>query len=259
MPPQWFSAFDAYSYRARLLPALLTVLPVLLTAMILYPSLYTGTGAAVASLAVWCGALWFLANVVRTLGRAAEKTLHAEWGGLPTTSMLRHRDDQLDVHTKRRYHRFLATRVPGLRLPTEADELADPIAADATYRSGVKWLFEYTRKASNFSLIRIENTAYGFRRNLYGVKPVGLLLCLACAALTGVSLAAVRPTALHAMPAPMLLLCVLLLVIAACWVLFVTKTSVLDASRAYARALLAACETASPADGSPQTSRIIVP
>src|SRR5690349_2097038 len=103
-----FTSFDSYSYRARLLPALLTILPVLLTGMILSPVLYNGTGAAVASLAVWCGTLWFLANVVRTRGRAAEERLVQEWGGLPTTCMLRHRDDCLDMHTKQRYHAFLS-------------------------------------------------------------------------------------------------------------------------------------------------------
>jgi hypothetical protein len=260
MQIRWLNAFDSYSYRARLLPALLTMLPVFFTTMMLYPALYTGAGAAVASLAIGCGTMWFLASVARTRGRAVEAALVEEWGGLPTTCMLRHRDALLDAHTKRRYHAFLAGQVAGLRLPSAEQEGTDHAAADAAYRSGVKWLLEFTRDATRFPMVLAENTSYGFRRNLYGAKPLGVGLCLASVAVLAFDIVDAHPRTIRDVPGPPLLLGVLLAVALSCWTFFVTKASVLDASRAYARALLAACEAVPPAAGpAAHTGRIVAP
>jgi hypothetical protein len=260
MQTSWFHAVDAYTYRARLLPALLTLLPVFVTVMILYPAVYNATGAAVASLAVGCGVLAFLTHIARTRGRSAEERLIRAWGGQPSTCMLRHGDASLDPHTKGRYHSFLAARVPGLRMPGPETERSDPAAADAVYRSGVSWLLEFARDKSRYPLVYAENVSYGFRRNLYGLKPIGLGLCVACAALTADFVAELRPRVVEQVPGPVLLLCGLLIAAFACWTFFVTPASVLDASRAYARALLATCDASSVMDTPPSnTGKIHAP
>lgn len=253
------SSFDGYSYRARFLPALLVLLPVLLTIMILYPTVYNGTGAAVASLAIACGSLWFLANVVRAAGRAAEGRLVKTWGGLPTTCMLRHRDGILDLQTKGRYHLFLSSRISGLRLPTAEQETLNPEAADIAYRSAAKWLLEFTRDRSRFPLIFAENTSYGFRRNLYAARPVGLGLSVICLALLALAIADTHPLGLRDVPGPQLMLSVLLLLAVVCWTYFVNVAWVLDASRSYAGALLAACDAVQSASPTVAERRIIAP
>jgi hypothetical protein len=234
--------FDTYSYRARLIPALLALLPGLLTVMLLYPTVYGGLGSTVVSVMLASGVLWFLANVVRARGHLVEQVLVKSLGGLPTTQMLRHRDGSLDSQTRDRYHRFLTSHVPGLRLPTAEQERRDPAAADAAYRSGVKWLLEFTRDRRRFPMIFAENIAYGFRRNLYAAKPIGLGLTVACMTLVAWSTASAWPSRVSEISASRLLLSLLLVLIATCWVFVTTTAWVLDASRGYAAALLAACD-----------------
>src|SRR5207302_5823609 len=112
----------------------------------------------------------------RARGRLLEKRLYSEWGGIPTTAWLRHRDDNLDSITKARYHRFLESRIDGLKIPSAESETNDPAAADKAYASAVKWLLEYTRNAKSFPLVFNENVYYGFRRNTLAAKPVALYL-----------------------------------------------------------------------------------
>jgi hypothetical protein len=109
-----------------------------------------------------------------------EKRLLAEWNGWPTTIWLRHRDDNLPQLVRARYHAFFARNVPLYVTPTKQQEAADPKAADAIYASAVKWLQERCRGKA-FPLVEKENAEYGFRRNLRGLKPIGLTAC--CAAL----------------------------------------------------------------------------
>jgi hypothetical protein len=51
-----------------------------------------------------------------------------------------------------------------------------PRHADNTYDTCVRWLLEQTRDQKKFSLVFEENCNYGFRRNLWGMKPMGILL-----------------------------------------------------------------------------------
>ena len=169
--------FDLYILQARLYPALLVLLPALLTVIAWFPGLLTSNlGATLVTLAAACGLLYLLSVLARTAGTRLEGQLLKEWGGWPTTLWLRHADNYLDAHTKVRYHRYLAKNVPGLSLPTAEDERSDPEAADAAYASAVNWLKEQRRDTKKYPLLFKENIEYGFRRNLLGAKPVGMSL-----------------------------------------------------------------------------------
>lgn len=129
---------DQYERAARLYPALLALLPILIALAVtsvfgkpLATQLLTLFGA--------CGAAYLLANISRMLGKAKEERLFAKWGGTPTTQLLRHRNEFIDPHTKQRYHAFLARRIK-IAFPTRDDEYASPDAADEIYKAGVKWL-----------------------------------------------------------------------------------------------------------------------
>src|SRR4051794_1826718 len=121
------SFFDAYGRRARLYPALLTVMPaiVVLGAWLPTTSSLTIASAAVASS---FGVFYALASFARTAGKRTERRLQIKWGGWPTTSMLRHRDARISATTLRRYHAFLQSGVGNL--PTPAQEDCDPKGAD---------------------------------------------------------------------------------------------------------------------------------
>lgn len=167
---------DPYERQARLYPALLAGLPLIVTATVLYGSnsVLTATSTVVAS----CGGLYLLANIAREQGRRLEPILYEAWGGKPTTQLLRHRDRNIEGPTKRRYHEFLS-RTVSLQFPSETEEVSNPVAADEIYQSAVRWLLNHTRDKTKHKMIFDENIAYGFRRNAYGLKTIGIGICLA--------------------------------------------------------------------------------
>lgn len=175
--------FDHYGRQARLFPALLTVFPPLLAVLAWFPWLLVSSlGATLLTLATSCGLLYALSSWARTKGKRVETRLLKKWGGWPTTILLRHASD-LDVHTRARYHSFLAAHVPNMVMPSPAEEQADLAAADSTYASAVMWLKERVR-TKDFPMVDRENAQYGFRRNLRGLKLVGILGCFVTAFLS---------------------------------------------------------------------------
>lgn len=167
---------DPYERQARLYPALLAGLPVIVMATVLYGSNSVITAAS--TVAASCGGLYLLANIARERGRCLEPILYAVWGGKPTTQLLRHRDRSIEAPTKRRYHAFLSQMV-NLQFPDETEEETNPSQADDMYQSAVRWLLNHTRDQSKYKMIFDENIAYGFRRNAYGLKNIGIGICLA--------------------------------------------------------------------------------
>ena len=166
--------FDSYSRVARLYPALIVLAPVAWSAIALFPGIVDSVShSAMFAISAAC-LLYFLTSITRSRGKLAEVKLLKRWGGWPTTNLLRHRDPVIDPITKARYHAALADLCGGLSMPTPAEEAADPNRADDIYRSATKKLIE-KRRGPEFGLIHGENASYGFRRNLYGLKPVALV------------------------------------------------------------------------------------
>jgi len=232
--------FDLYSLRARLLPALLALLPLFLATALWSPELYD-FGTSLAGLAVACGLTVALAHFSRGRGRAVERRLVHDWGALPATLWLRHSDCTLDHETKARYRAYLEKNVPHWSAPTPAEELSSPDAADERNGSAVKWLIENTRDRRRFSLVFEENVSYGFRRNLLGLRPVGSAIAIAVtlwfayrtySGLSDPLNPGWREIAAIAM----------IVIITLWWTKVVTQRWVRDAADAYARALLAACD-----------------
>ncbi len=84
--------------------------------------------------------------------------------------------------------------------------------------------------------------SYGFRRNLYGLKPIGLTLGLLCiAGNAGTLYHAVFVTG-GPIPPPGVASLALSLVAVAGWLWVVRQSWVRDGADGYARALLAACD-----------------
>lgn len=240
--------FDAYGRQARLYPALLTLLPLAALVVAVFPVVLTsGIGGSLLAAAVSCGLIFLLADVSRTAGKRLEPKLLKLWGGWPTTLWLRHSSHLLPSATKARYHAFFSARIPGLTLPSQTEELNDPAKADDTYRSATQWLQEQCR-GSEFPLVHKENAAYGFRRNLLGLKPYGLSLSLFCFfALAGVVSSQVvflsPPYLRNIQSVPVAEIGALIFAFLASisW-LFIRPQWVRGASDTYSRALLACCD-----------------
>lgn len=233
--------FDEYSRQARLQPALLVLLPILVSVAAWWPDIYHFS-AALAGLAVTCGAALGLAHLTRSLGRKVEAELYGSWGGKPTTRWLMHGDRNLDAQTKGRYHATLSRHVPGWRPPSAADEARDTDAAASNYDSAVRWLREKTRDRARFGLVFRENVSYGFRRNLYALKPIGLPLALLAGMGNVAAVFDAMSTAGADVPLQGIASLALSLVAVAGWVWMVRRGWVRDAADAYARARLAACD-----------------
>lgn len=165
---------DPYERKARVYPALICLLPPFLALSIAYPQIYTTFyGIAVAASSI--GGIQFLSQLARDAGKRLEPDLFGGWGGMPSVAILRHRDERLPAPAKRRYHERLA-ELTAISAPSSPEETGDPNAADEIYRSWSDYMRSRTRNTKKYPLVFLENTNYGFRRNLFGLK----WWCLTC-------------------------------------------------------------------------------
>jgi hypothetical protein len=234
--------FDRYERQARLKPALLALLPALVTLAVWQPRVWTTLSGLVSLLAA-CGLTFLLSKVARYRGRIVEHALIARHGGRMTEVFLRHRDPSLSHATKARYHAFFA--VWGVQMPTPAEETASPRDADGCYRAGVDWLLEQTRDEGAHPLVKDELIDYGFRRNLLGLKPIGLAIALAVLSVH-VWLAVVNLGTDETRFWTAAAMAIAMVGVVAAWAFVVRLPFVEDASRSYAVRLLAASHTIRP-------------
>lgn len=242
---------DPYDRQARLYPALLCLLPVLALVAVLYAP-NTSALTRVVTIAVSCGGLFLITNICREMGKRLEEKLYREWGGKPTTQLLRHRNGVLDSVTKCRYHAFLAAKI-GTTFPDVEQEKNDPAKADEAYQSGARWLLDRTRPddGKKFNLLFRNNVAYGFRRNALGVKPFGLALAVGSSLLVliveGVLLAPahrfVDIAAVSRMPEAATASLIVSTAMIFVWLFFVTKANARSAAFTYAETLLRTCDS----------------
>lgn len=243
MPEHIFKLLDQYSLRARLMPALLTVLPAALGVAAWFPEKIALLGSLLAFVAV-CGSVSFLSECLRDRGKKLEKELIKKWGGLPSTILLRHRDTHLNPETKARYHARLRKLLGKKQIPSLEYESEDPEKADRLYASCGDYLREQTRDPQKFGLLLSENIQYGTRRNLLGAKPIALWIgspalfsssCAAAATLHGGSSAEV--------PLACVLITFSCLVF---WIFRVNREWVRTTAFTYAERLLASCDNLNP-------------
>jgi hypothetical protein len=230
---------DQYTIRARVLPALLVALPAGLAALAWFPTGLPG-GSIIAGLLAWSGATVLVAQLGRDAGRRKQPELFRSWGGPPTTKRLRHAGKGNRV-TRERVHKKLATLMRK-KLPSAAEEAADPGAADEAYEACVDFMKGRTRDRKKFNLVFEENCNYGFRRNLWGLKPIGLALAVAALAATAVLPVVQQGPLTVAGMRPALVPGAIILAILLAWIFIVTPRWVAVPAHAYAERLLEATE-----------------
>lgn len=232
------------------MPVLLLILPIVLAICVLVIILAgdlnvfirLGGGALVGLLSSF-GLTSLLEQFGRDQGKNKEPQLWASWDGAPTTQMLRHRDTKMCNPTMRkRYHEKLRKLVPNMHLPTPEEEARDPAGADNVYEAYTRYLINQTRDTEKFPLIFEENINYGFRRNLWGMRPAGIAIALLgiAVALCATYLAWVRNDLLWlvAMGTTLINIC-----LAVWWVVRITVAWVFIPAKAYAERLLEACDS----------------
>lgn len=147
----------------------------------------TGLQSLGASL-VGFGGAFLLTQLARDAGKQGEKALFEMWGGLPSVAIFRHRDTRFDAITKARYHKKLAGLVKEAKAPTVEQEKADPAAADSVYSAWSNYLRVSTRDTKKFGLLFHENVSYGYRRNVWGLRSIGIAASLISGIACGIRL-----------------------------------------------------------------------
>ena len=228
--------YDTYSFQARVLPVYLTLAPViLLIAAILPTGLKLSLGGAVAL--VFVPISFFLSQVGADFGKRLEKDLWHDWGGPPTTRYLRHGNHEFNEVTRGRVHDKLRTL--GLYIPTLEEQEQDGRRADQYYESCTEDLIRRTRDKKKFPLVFKGLTEYGFRRNLYGLKGLGVILTVM--SFVGIGWASYRAwTATGEPPTVSIVVGLITAGLLLAWVTWVTERTVELAANRYARYLLEA-------------------
>lgn len=228
---------DPYSRRARVFPMFIVLSPLATVVGAWTPgvlSLVTGLGG----LAVTGVASFFLAQIARNAGKRREESLWRSWGGAPTVRKLRHRDKTFNRHLRARCHALLNEL--GEPCPTAEEESGDPRAADERYVSCTKLLISRTRDSQHFGLVFKENINYGFWRNLWALKPVGLSLALLSLALCAARLW-LSWEASGSIPEPPLIGGSIDVGLILCWIFWISPEAVRVPADAYADRLIEAC------------------
>ena len=228
--------FDTYSFRARVLPVYLTLAPiVLLLAAVVPEGLKLPIGGAAAL--VFAPISFFLGQVGADFGKRLEKSLWTNWGGPPTTRFLRHGNDEFNEVTRGRVHAKL--RQLGLHVPTREEQEQDQCAADTHYQSCTQDLIRRTRDTRKFPLVFKGLSEYGFRRNLLGLKALGVSLSVVGVA-GAVWSTYTAWTATNELPAVSLIAGLISAGLLLAWLVWVTERTVKLSADRYARFILEA-------------------
>lgn len=175
---------ERYDREARLYPALLLIAPVIATGVAFFSAKFNGLQTLGAAF-VGFGGAFLLTQLARDAGKGRESSLYQLWGGMPSVLIFRHADKRFDSITKARYHKRLAMLVKGTKVPSPEEEKANPEAADEVYSAWSHYLRSNTRDTKKYPLLFQENVSYGYRRNVYGLRPFGIADSLLCALAAG--------------------------------------------------------------------------
>jgi hypothetical protein len=157
-----FAQFDSYSRTARLSPVLLLLLgPVAVGIGVGVPQ-WPGASSLTAAVVIM-GLPTALSDWVRRCGQQLQDRLWAKWGGNPVVISL---SEEGLVARRRRKVLADATGLP-------VNDPSDPEFEEAI-ANAVRRLITATRDTSTYSLVFKENKAYGFARNLFAIRYVGV-------------------------------------------------------------------------------------
>jgi len=232
--------FNPYERTARLYPALIILAPTFMTIFCLFEELRDILSSIIGSI-FFVSTAYYLGKISREIGKKKQEGLIVLWDGMPSTRFLRHRDTSIDSISKERYHQFLQTHVSNLTIPTPEEELNDQESADIVYDSAIKWLLVKTRDTQKYSLLFRENISYGFTRNFWALKPLGITINF-LVLLGTVTLVYKRYHFDFNLIPNEILFSVAFTLIIITFILFISKKTIHSKAKAYARTLLEVCD-----------------
>jgi hypothetical protein len=225
---------DSYERKARLYPALVLTVPVAVTAIAMFSGSLTAA-RSLGAIFVALGGVFLLSQLARDAGKRGEKVLFARWNGMPSVAIFRHQDRRLDPITKLRYHKKLSTLVKA-KAPTAEEEQLDPVAADAVYTAWSTYLRIHTHDTKKYYLLFQENVNYGYRRNVWGMRTIGIVSSVLCVAISAERFTMLYRATGHAQE-DLALACILAFVFFVLWTIRFTPNWVRLPADAYAERL----------------------
>ena len=236
--PEVLKLFDAYTIRARIVPALIAGLPSLTLPLAVVPWNHLGLSNAVVVTMSFV-LLYAFADLARSRGHSVERRLKTQ----QTPRLWFRKDKTIPELSKAIYRRFIAEQLSH-PAPSERDESERPDEADDFYLSAGNWLRDQTRDHQRFNILHDELITYGFRRNLLGLKTISLTMNVAVFLLIA-SAHFVQPQYLLSLPAfeeMYYILTVVTLLHSAYMIFAVREDEVINASKSYGRQLILSCE-----------------
>lgn len=232
-----FAWFDEYERRARAAPGLLALLPVAVVAIVI--GLWANPiVSAVLGVAVAAGGPLFLTGWVRQRGLELHDQLFAEWGGAPTTILLRLTTQSTNTVIRDR-RRAAASRVSGVKLLGLDAEQRNQVAADDAIEAAVAQLRAQTSADHvRFRIVFAENKNFGFERNLLAIRPLGILLSVSAVAVLGVLIGLSTGSLIHRPLMPLVIGLVACAALTAVWIAYPRKIRVRQVADKYAASLL---------------------
>lgn len=174
----WQDFVDAYDVKARLIPSVIILLPVLWTIYYLAPTLLSSPFLLAGSGIMLLSSGYLVSMCVRVLGVRFGLHFWQQHGGLPSTQLARMRHPFLQKEQKVRIQRAVFLRF-GIRLLSLPEELENPLEADRRIAAAFREVKAYLRQSGQPALLEKHNAEYAFARNLCGSRSVFVLFALA--------------------------------------------------------------------------------
>lgn len=217
---------DTYNIRARLCPCLILISPIIIALFLCLKE----TISLVSSTVFTCILLVFTNYIIAIQRKAFQKKTYKNYASL----FLMPNDSTIDAVTKRRYYSKLSkcdeTLSAFLSPTNEISKYCD---------SAVIFLRAQTR---DNRMILEENINYGFMRNLFSSKIIGIVLCSAVCISFGLS-SVVKYQGLPEIPTEYIISFIYSFILLLFWIFGVSEKMTDKAAKQYAFTLLMAIDT----------------
>ena len=232
---QIINIYDAYNLRVRLSVGLILITPIIISIYLLVPNA-SNISFTVIVLILCFGLCNLMMSLSRYLGRKVTSKCFPEL--MPAQQMLMPTDDTLDSITKQRYHKFFLSKIENLSFSKDSDNAIN------SCKSSINWLISQTRDSEKFPLIKEETINFGFSKNLYGLKPLGICVSSSLAFFEiGLIVAKYHFQFAYVDYSNLIASAIISFASAMVWVFLITETWVKDSAHRYAKVLLSACDS----------------
>lgn len=232
---KFLELYDRYDLRVRMSVAIIVLIPIIMSFYLIIPEVRSLSFTAIIIIILF-GISNLIISISRYYGRDTIKKCFN--GILPAQQMLHPDDTTLDEITKKRYQYFFSSKIDGISFKSDTQNL------DAVCNTSINWIISQTRDSNQFPVIKEELINFGFAKNLYGVKSLGIIVTITVIILDMIIFFLQYHyktyifNNLNIVVSLILSFCILIM-----WIFIINKKWVIECGRNYAKALLSACDS----------------